>query len=93
MSDQWRGFLVGGVAMLKEIYPNCTGLDVHKKFVTACRLAVGAQGVTRSERHKFSNHDRRPARPGRLAGRWTVARCSHGVYWQPIYNAEAVQLS
>ncbi len=40
--------------MLKEIYPNCAGLDVHKRFVTACRLTVDAQGVTHPQRRKFS---------------------------------------
>jgi hypothetical protein len=40
--------------MLKEVYPNCAGLDVHKKFVTACRLMVDAQGVTHAERRQCS---------------------------------------
>src|SRR6202158_2769005 len=40
--------------MLKEVYPQCAGLDVHKKFVTACRLTVDEQGVTHAERRKVS---------------------------------------
>lgn len=40
--------------MLTEVYPNCAGLDVHKKFVTACRLTGDAQGTTHAERRKFS---------------------------------------
>src|SRR5918911_1620984 len=54
MSGPCRGFLCGGVTMLKEVYPNCAGLDVHKKFVTAYRLTVDAQGTTHAERRKCS---------------------------------------
>jgi hypothetical protein len=32
--------------MIKVVYPNCAGIDVHKKFVTVCRLTVGEQGRT-----------------------------------------------
>ena len=28
--------------MIKVLYPNCAGLDVHKKFVVACRLSGDA---------------------------------------------------
>lgn len=40
--------------MLKEVHPYCAGLDVHKKFVTVCRLTVDSQGTTHAERRKFS---------------------------------------
>ncbi len=75
--------------MLKEVYPHCAGLDVHKKFVTACRLTVDEQGVTHSERRKFSSM---MADLEDLANWLSAGRCSHvamestGVYWQPIYN-------
>ena len=29
---------------MEVLYPNCTGLDVHKKTVVACRLSVDAAG-------------------------------------------------
>src|SRR5919202_336017 len=89
MSDPCRGFLCGGVAMLKEVYLNCAGLDVHKKFVTACRLTVDAQGVTHTERRKYSTmtEDLQALATWLSAGRCThVAMERTGVYWQPIYN-------
>ena len=75
--------------MLKEVYPNCAGLDVHKKFVTVCRLTVDAQGTTHAERRKFSTmtDDLEALATWLSAGRCThVAMESTGVYWQPIYN-------
>jgi transposase len=75
--------------MLKEIYPQCAGLDVHKKFVTACRLTVDEQGVTHAERRKFStmSADLEDLARWLAAGHCThVAMESTGVYWQPIYN-------
>jgi transposase len=75
--------------MLKEVYPNCAGLDVHKRFVTACRLTVDEQGTTRSERRKFStmSADLEELATWLAAGCCThVAMESTGVYWQPIYN-------
>jgi transposase len=40
--------------MLKTVYPNCAGLDVHKKFVTACRMTVDARGRSQAELREFS---------------------------------------
>jgi transposase len=75
--------------MFQAVYPNCAGLDVHKKFVTACRLTVDAQGVTRTERRKYSTmtEDLQALATWLSAGHCThVAMESTGVYWQPIYN-------
>jgi hypothetical protein len=41
--------------MIKILYPNCAGLDVHKKFVVACRLSVDAAGNTQKQMQVF--HD------------------------------------
>lgn len=30
--------------MIKVMYPKCAGLDVHKMFVTVCRLTIDEQG-------------------------------------------------
>jgi transposase len=75
--------------MLKEVYPNCAGLDVHKKFVTAYRLTVDAQGTTHAERRQCSTltADLEALATWLSAGHCThVAMESTGVYWQPIYN-------
>lgn len=71
------------------VYPNCAGLDVHKKFVTACRLTVDEGGQTQQELREFSTmSDDLEALADWLAegGVTHVAMESSGVYWQPIYN-------
>src|SRR5918911_5547730 len=75
MSGPCRGFLCGGVTMLKEVYPNCAGLDVHKKFVTAYRLTVDAQGTTHAERRKCSTMT---ADLEELATWLSAGHCTHG---------------
>jgi transposase len=70
-------------------YPNSAGLDVHKKFVTACRLTVGEDGQSHKELREFSTMtDALEALADWLAagGVTHVAMESTGVYWQPIYN-------
>jgi transposase len=75
--------------MLTMVYPNCAGLDVHKKFVVACRLVVDEQGNTLQELHEFSTvtADLEHMAEWLSAGNCThVAMESTGVYWQPIHN-------
>lgn len=75
--------------MIEQVYPNCCGLDVHKKFVVACRLTVDVKNQTRKELRTFSTMtDELEALASWLeAGAVThVAMESTGVYWQPIYN-------
>lgn len=74
---------------METVYPNCAGLDVHKKFVMACRLTVDEQGHTHSEMRSFSTMtDDLEALAVWLveAGVTHVAMESTGVFWQPIYN-------
>ena len=40
--------------MIKVVYPNCAGLDVHKKFVSVCRLTVNKQGHTAKELRQYA---------------------------------------
>ena len=75
--------------MLTMVYPNCAGLDVHKKFVVACRLVIDEQGETLQELRQFSTMtaDLESMASWLLAGGCThVAMESTGVYWQPIHN-------
>ena len=75
--------------MLTMVYPNCAGLDVHKKFVVACRLIVDEQGNTLQELRQFATmtEDLESMADWLLAGGCThVAMESTGVYWQPIHN-------
>ncbi len=75
--------------MLKLVYPQCAGLDVHKKFVTVCRLVVDTSGTTHAETRQFSTMtDDLQALAAWLAdgGVTAVALESTGVYGQPIYH-------
>lgn len=74
---------------IQKVYPNCTGLDVHKKFVVACRLTVDMRGQTHQETRTFSTmtDDLEALADWLTEGQVThVAMESTGVYWQPIYN-------
>jgi transposase len=74
---------------LELVYPNCTGLDVHKKFVIACWLKLNSDGTVQKEMRRFLTLTRDlEAMADWLAanGVTHVAMESTGVYWQPIYN-------
>lgn len=75
--------------MIKVVYPNCAGLDVHKKFVTVCRLTVDRQSVVQKELREYSTMtaDLQAMADWLAEGSVThVAMESTGVYWQPINN-------
>jgi transposase len=75
--------------MLKTVYPNCAGLDVHKKFVTVCRLTVNSHALSHAELREFSTmaDDLEALATWLAEGSVThVAMESTGVYWQPIHN-------
>ena len=75
--------------MLTMVYPNCAGLDVHKRFVVACRLVIDEEGNTLQELREFSTMtaDLEQMAEWLSAGSCThVAMESTGVYWQPIHN-------
>ena len=44
----------GRPLMLKIIYPNCCGIDVHKTFVVAVIAITDKQGLTSYHRKRFS---------------------------------------
>src|SRR5690349_15570878 len=74
---------------MDELYPNCAGLDVHKKFLVACRLHVDAQGQPHKEIRKFATM----LADLEALGEWLAATAtthvvmeSTGVFWQPVYN-------
>lgn len=75
--------------MIEKVYPNCAGLDVHKKTVVACRLTEDKNGKVQKELRSYSTMtDDLEALASWLAegGVTHVAMESTGVYWQPIYN-------
>ncbi len=74
---------------MEVLYPRCSGIDVHKRFLVACLSSVGAKGQRHKELRQF----------GTMTGEilalkeWLkAAGCTHvalestGVYWKPIYH-------
>jgi transposase len=75
--------------MIEVVYPNCAGLDVHKRFVTVCRLTVDASGEVHQELRQFPTltKDLQALALWLSEGACThVAMESTGVYWQPVSN-------
>ena len=67
----------------------CCGLDVHKKFVTACLLVTGASGRVTKEHRQFGT----TATQVLELSAWLQAKgCRHvalestGVYWKAVHN-------
>ncbi len=71
------------------LYPNCAGIDVHKKFITVCRLHQDADGRMHKEIRTFGTM---PSDIRDLCIWLAAVGCTHvimestGVYWMPLYN-------
>jgi transposase len=71
------------------IYPQCCGLDVHKKTVVACRITSteGAEPVKEIRTFGTMTADLLALADWLQEGGCThVAMESSGVYWRPVYN-------
>ena len=71
------------------IYPQCCGLDVHKKTVVACRITTteGAEPVKEIRTFGTMTADLLALADWLQEGGCThVAMESTGVYWRPVYN-------
>jgi transposase len=71
------------------VYPRCCGLDLHKRFVTACRLVPGPDGQPVKETRTFATMtaDLLVLSDWLAEGGVThVAMESTGVYWKPVWN-------
>jgi len=69
---------------MQVVHERCSGLDVHKKIVTACCITPEGK-----ETRTFGTMtDELPAMADwlRSKGCTHVARESTGVYWKPVYN-------
>jgi transposase len=74
---------------MEVVYERCCGVDVHKRFMTACLVVPGAAGKATKEVQTFRTMtaDLERFRDWLLeAGCTHVAMESTGVYWKPIYN-------
>ncbi len=74
---------------MERVFPNCAGLDIHKKLIVACRLTTDERGQTQKAVRKFGTLT---AELEALAAWLAAGGCTHvamestGVYWRPIYN-------
>ena len=73
---------------MEVVYPRCSGLDVHKRFVVGC-LSLIQDGQRHKELRQFSTMTSEIL----ALKEWLkAAGCSHiamestGVYWKPIYH-------
>lgn len=73
---------------MEVVYPRCSGLDVHKRFVVAC-LSILEKGQRHKELRQFSTmtSDILALKQWLLAsGCRQIAMESTGVYWKPIFH-------
>ncbi|WP_212667907.1 IS110 family transposase [Virgibacillus pantothenticus] len=79
----------GDVLILRNIYPNCWEIDVHKKFVVATVGTTNQSGVTKYQTKQFSTftEDLLHLRDW-LKFQSCVHICmeSTGKYWHPVFN-------
>ena len=75
------------------VYARCAGLDLHKRFVTACRIVPGADGQPTKETRTFGTMTAELLALGdwlEEGGVTHVAMESTGVYWKPLVRHEAL---
>lgn len=75
--------------MLKIIYPNCCGIDVHKTFVVAVIAITDNQGITQYHRRRFSTFTNQLKELKKWLDYYScfhVCMESTGKYWIPVYN-------
>jgi transposase len=73
---------------MEVVYPRCSGLDVHKRFVVAC-LSLIEKGQRHKELRQFStmtNEILRLKEWLKTSGCTHIAMESTGVYWKPIFH-------
>lgn len=75
--------------MMRAVYQQCAGLDVHKKMLVACRVRINEQGEWAQEIRTFGTMtcELLLLLDWLLAwGVTHVAMESTGEYWKPVYN-------
>lgn len=75
--------------MLKIIYPNCCGIDVHKTFVVAVIAVTNNQGITEYHRKRFSTFTNGLIQLCDWLEYYScfdVCMESTGKYWIPVFN-------
>lgn len=75
--------------MLKIVYPNCCGIDVHKTFVVAVVAITDDHNVTQYHRRRFSTFTKGLHSLQKwleLYSCFDVCMESTGKYWIPVFN-------
>jgi transposase len=75
--------------MLKIVYPNCCGIDVHKTFVIAVIAITDDQGITKYHRRRFSTFTNQLKELKKWLDYYScfhICMESTGKYWIPVYN-------
>lgn len=75
--------------MLKIIYPNCCGIDVHKTFVVAVIAITDKHGLTTYHRKRFSTFTNGVVQLRdwlEYYSYFDVCMESTGKYWIPVFN-------
>ena len=75
--------------MLKIVYPNCCGIDVHKTFVVAVVAITDDHNITQYHRRRFSTFTkglRSLQKWLELYSCFDVCMESTGKYWIPDFN-------
>lgn len=74
---------------MEVLYPRCSGLDVHKRFVVACLSLVQANGQRHKELRQFGTMTSEIQELKdwlKASGCRQIAMESTGVYWKPIFH-------
>jgi transposase len=78
-----------GATAMEVLYPRCSGLDIHKRFLVACLSLVQANGHRHKELRRFStmtNEILALKEWLKASGCTHIAMESTGVYWKPIFH-------
>jgi transposase len=74
---------------MQVMYPQCAGIDVHKKTVVVCCLSLDANGQSQRETRTYGTTTRELLSLCdwlSSLGMTKVAMESTGEYWKPVYN-------
>lgn len=78
-----------GATAMEVLYPRCSGIDVHKRFLVACLSIVQANGQRQKELRQFTTMTSEILALKewlKASGCRQIAMESSGVYWKPVFH-------
>src|SRR5258706_6214444 len=78
-----------GATEMEVLYPRCSGIDVHKRFLVACLSIVQTNGHRHKELRQFSTMTSEILALKdwlKASGCRQIVMESTGVYWKPIFH-------